>query len=164
MIKRTWIEKFPAPLNFSLNVSYSCVPFRLSTSAAQNVDFSKQQCWNTFSLDAHFECQPALPVGQDFYSRQVEQDCGWNYRYLSTPVNLCCHSGQLPPPGKKQSKGLPYCWGTASTTGSWDSLKQWLSQREKGANEGRTVFIQIWFVWKNQHESLKNIDLTWVWW
>lgn len=27
-----------------------------------------------------------------FIADRWEQDCGWNCRYLSAPVNLCCHT------------------------------------------------------------------------
>ena len=71
-----------------------------------------------------------------FFIHRWERECRWTYRYLSVPVNLCCHIvGQLPPPGEKcnqrdsLSAGALPGWSVAEF-----SLKHGLAEtkRERG--------------------------------
>lgn len=110
------------------------------TNADQKAAFCTQQA-NTAQQAEYFPRMhistviQLCPLAEIFITDRWERERGWNYRYLTAPVNLCCHRvASCLPREKKLSKGLPLCWGTARAASSWDSLTQWCteSKRERG--------------------------------
>lgn len=98
------------------------------------------------------------------FTHRWEWECGWNYRYLSVPVNLCSHIvASCLPQGKTQSKGLAQCWGTARMVCSWVSLKHELAETKR--ERGKWGESCLKFGLCEEPSEYESTDQTWEpWW
>lgn len=92
---------------------------------------STAQCAECFPLMHISTVVQLCPLAGIFIAHRWEQECGWNYRYWSAPVNLCCHTVASCLPQVESNQRDSHCRGTAGTVCRWASLKQRLAESKR---------------------------------